>query len=429
MSCFKKKPCSECHRRHNTLLHAFVDDEVKHHRTKDASTQVQSSFACTNSKSDELTRPITVLPIVPVKVRKKGDDRYIETYALLDSGSTSTFCSDSLVQRLHAASKKAKIKLTTVNKSAEVDTFLIRDLEVSDLDENKTISLPEIFSRPAIPVSRDEIPSQDDIDRWPQFQGYLQLLPIDSDVDLLIGMNVPEALQPKEIISTDGGPYATKVDLGWVINGPTGRKQKGLFSTSFSTTVHPMCSACADLVDAYSNDTTELSTDETKFMAMVEKSVKHLQDGHYEVALPTKDPELSMPNNRVQAERRASYLKKKLLANPKLKDDYVAFMGSTIEKGHARKVPVDRLSQDPPGQTINRTWYIPHHGIYHKKKPDKLRVVFDCSAKFKGISLNDTLYQGPDLTNNLVGGSSSFPPRAICRYGRHQRNVSSGTTS
>lgn len=47
-------------------------------------------------------------------------------------------------------------------------------------------------------------------------------------------------------------------------------------------------------------------------------------------------------------------------------------------------------------------WYIPHHGIYHHRKTDQLRVVLDCAAKYRGISLNDVLLQGPDLTNPLV---------------------------
>jgi hypothetical protein len=53
-------------------------------------------------------------------------------------------------------------------------------------------------------------------------------------------------------------------------------------------------------------------------------------------------------------------------------------------------------------------WYLPHHPVYHPQKPDKIRVVFDCSARYRGTSLNDQLLQGPDLTNLLVGVITRF---------------------
>ena len=55
-----------------------------------------------------------------------------------------------------------------------------------------------------------------------------------------------------------------------------------------------------------------------------------------------------------------------------------------------------------------RTWYIPPHGVYHPKKPGKIRVVFDCSAEYRGEVLNHHLLQGPDLINNLTG--------VLCRF-------------
>ena len=46
--------------------------------------------------------------------------------------------------------------------------------------------------------------------------------------------------------------------------------------------------------------------------------------------------------------------------------------------------------------------------VHHPLKPEKIRVVFDCSARFRGFSLNDNLVQGPDLTNSLL--------RVLCRF-------------
>ena len=53
-------------------------------------------------------------------------------------------------------------------------------------------------------------------------------------------------------------------------------------------------------------------------------------------------------------------------------------------------------------EVVGKTWYLPHHGVYHPTKK-KIRVVFDAAAKYEGISLNKQLISGPDLTNSLVG--------------------------
>ena len=75
-------------------------------------------------------------------------------------------------------------------------------------------------------------------------------------------------------------------------------------------------------------------------------------------------------------------------------NDYVNFMNSIIEKGYAKEA----VEVEPVG----RTWYVPHHGVYHPTK-NKIRVVFDAAASFKGSSLNEKLIAGPDLTSSLVG--------------------------
>ena len=94
--------------------------------------------------------------------------------------------------------------------------------------------------------------------------------------------------------------------------------------------------------------------------------------------------------------------KKRLQRNKGLHNDYKCFMADIVDKGYTCKVPVDLQASS------SMKWYIPHHGIYHPHKPDKIRVVFDCSAKYQGKSLNDLLLNSPNLTNNLFGVLTRF---------------------
>ncbi len=90
------------------------------------------------------------------------------------------------------------------------------------------------------------------------------------------------------------------------------------------------------------------------------------------------------------------------------KSDYVTFMNE-IQNGYAERV--DEKEDEPKG----KTWYLPHHGIYHPKKPGKIRVVFDCSIEYKGESLNRLLLPGPDLTNEQPFRSVMSFPSGTCR--------------
>ena len=344
---------------------------------------------------------ITALPVVPVKVRKRGSSDYVETYAMLDNGSNSTFCTDTLRERLNCSGTEKKVKLTTLGTSQDIISIMLTDLEVTDLDENNIIPLPEVLCRPNIPVFKTEIPTQEDVDRWQYLQGHVYLPTIKAEVELLIGANVPQALQPMRIIgSQDGGPYASKVALGWIINGPIGRKLgKAMHANFFTRTeVHPMCAACSDFLEASDINEKGMSRNDHRFMNIVESSVKKTSDNHYEISLPVKDDKLKMPNNRPQALNRMVHLKRKLQNNPKFREDYTSFVADIEQKGYARKVPSEKLNRND-----GRVWYLPHHGIYHPKKPNKIRVVFDCSAEYQGTSLNQQLFQGPDLTNGLLG--------------------------
>ena len=126
-------------------------------------------------------------------------------------------------------------------------------------------------------------------------------------------------------------------------------------------------------------------------------------DGHYQVPLPFRCDDVTIPNNKEQAIKRANWQKKKTLRDSQHRSDYVAFVNDTIAKGYAQRVPNELLTPKP-----GKVWYLPHNGVYHPKKPGNIQVVFDCSSKFQEVSLNDCLMQGLDLTNSSVKRVVSF---------------------
>ena len=142
----------------------------------------------------------------------------------------------------------------------------------------------------------------------------------------------------------------------------------------------------------------EISKDDKAFLKTVEESTIKCGD-HYVIPLPFKKDNLIMSNNRKQAMQKLIYLKRRFSKYPAFFEDYKQFMSNLLVKGYAR-----RLDDSPVG----RTWYIPHHGVYHPSKPRKIRLVFDYSAQFNGKSLNQELLTGPDLTNPIFGVLTRF---------------------
>lgn len=122
--------------------------------------------------------------------------------------------------------------------------------------------------------------------------------------------------------------------------------------------------------------------------------------GHWVAPLPFKQNRLRLPDNKAQALQRARSFDKNLQHNPEKFEHVKEFMSKLFDRGHAEKAPV-------LGDDIER-WYLPMFGIYHPKKPGSIRVVFDSSARYEGVSLNDSLMKGPDLSNSLQGVLTRF---------------------
>ena len=143
------------------------------------------------------------------------------SYAFLDPGSTATFCIEELMNELNLRGKKIDIHLTTMGEQKTVRSYVVTGLEVSSLEVCNFIELPEIFSQKAIPANKRNIPLQKEVDRWPHLE-QVRIPHIKTKIGLLIGTNVPKAMEPEVIRSINDGPYAIRTILGWTVNGREG---------------------------------------------------------------------------------------------------------------------------------------------------------------------------------------------------------------
>uniref|UniRef100_A0A1A8V575 DUF5641 domain-containing protein n=1 Tax=Nothobranchius furzeri TaxID=105023 RepID=A0A1A8V575_NOTFU len=290
----------------------------------------------------------------------------------------------------------------TIVKSQRVSGLRVRGYRSSLL-----IDLPPAYTKDCIPVNRDHIPTCETAKKWNHLSKIVEEMPPlqDCEVGLLIGYNCARAMAPRDVISgRNEEPYAVRTDLGWSIVG-------GLSPCLYASSTVGQCFRVAvkeipsvtpadairilesDFKDA-KEDRKPVSQDDILFLDKMKNNIKRNSQGHYEMPLPFKERP-TLPDNKQLAIMRLSHLKRKLLRDERYKEQYVKFMEEVIDKGDAEEVH----DEGKEGEK----WYIPHHGVYHAKKPDKLRIVFDCSAKYKGNSLNDHLLTGPDLMNNLNG--------------------------
>lgn len=128
---------------------------------------------------------------------------------------------------------------------------------------------------------------------------------------------------------------------------------------------------------------------------MMEKEVYQNGGNSWVAPLPFRSSRPELPSNREQALKRLHSLRKTLDWNPEMKKQYTEFIQNMLNNDHAEDAP--------PLESDKENWYLPSFGVYHPQKSDQVRVVFDSSAEFEGLSLNKVLLSGPDLNNTLLG--------------------------
>lgn len=126
-----------------------------------------------------------------------------------------------LVRELSLEGHEETLTLNTLERTNSVSKLLVVSVGVFDRDNEHTIYIWKMYVKDILPISVDNLASSVDVCRWPHLVSVELLDVLNRHVDLFIEQDVPEALIPREVLSSDTEcPYAVRTLLGWTLNGP-----------------------------------------------------------------------------------------------------------------------------------------------------------------------------------------------------------------
>lgn len=132
----------------------------------------------------------------------------------------------------------------------------------------------------------------------------MEIKEIDADVELLIGVNIPKAMESWQIINSEGnGPYAVRTLLGWVINGPINLvEDEEPSQTKVNVNRISVANTEELFLKQYNQEFPktyyEEKRDDKKCIEIVSNQVVKI-DSHYSLPPPFRsNNDVKMPNNR-----------------------------------------------------------------------------------------------------------------------------------
>ena len=160
------------------------------------------------------------MPIVAVRVKAPGSDDCVETYALLDTGSSRSFCTEGLLDALQIEGRTETVAVSTLLGAIDY-TSRTADLQVSDMCGQEGLSLSNVHARAELPGLMWHKGKEVDVNRWPHLRGLSFPQARADQVGLVIGQDNSDALAPlSSIFGRRSEPYAVRTRLGWSLHGP-----------------------------------------------------------------------------------------------------------------------------------------------------------------------------------------------------------------
>ena len=231
-----------------------------------------------------------------------------------------------------------------------------------------------------------------------------------STIDILLGNDFYHDFVNPHRHQLAPGLYLLDTNLGWMVSGRlTLTSADAQLSTDEPATTDPSLlivpstssSDAPPLDQFWRMETIGISdspydSDDAAAQSLFDKSITHM-NGRYEVGWPWK-PGHDLPDNYQLAKGRLTSLLRRLRRDTDTLGRYDDIIQKQLKAGIIEVVPQDTDS--------TKRHYLPHHSVSSPGSvTTKLRIVYDGSAKTNeaNSSLNDCLYRGPVLLQDLAG--------------------------
>jgi hypothetical protein len=386
-----------CGVKHHTHLHD-VANAAKANTPAASSSNVTQRITQHRSANTNIASHLQVLPI---RVYGSGEN-YCDTYALVDTGSNSTYICRSLAKELKIDGPPTAVQVTTLSgmKSLSGHRVKFRVSAVTDMSDEQVVEVDSALMVKELNIGNVPLPNQGVVDAFNYMQGVKIPTINDKAVRVLIGTDVPLAfVQDDSRVGSQEDPVAIHSILGWSLLGParTNMERRSYLSHASQDRhdedvmkqflqIERFC-----LVD---HPNTNLSADDRYAETMLREET-YKADGQYFVPMLWRSTDVNLPNNIRMAEVRLEATRRKLMRDSHLCDMYRTAIDGYVSSGYAEEV----INAGEPTDV----WYLPHHPVSNPNKPNKVRVVFDAAAVYRNDSLNKNLLKGPGFTNTLIG--------------------------